>query len=120
MPRRKFLSLLLSLLLLLSALGGGAPVAASLPADAQTAQACPCQPDSPCQCPADAPCQVSQHIPDSTPMVVSTLDWPQAPALCLWDWVASPPGPVWQLTGPTAPPAPPPEALYLQKSSLLI
>ncbi|MBI5522854.1 MAG: hypothetical protein HY910_09510 [Desulfarculus sp.] len=119
--RRGLTSLLLSFLLLLSALGGGAPVAGPLPAPPEAPRSCPCMPDSPCQCPADSSCHMSQDLPaPAAPMAVNTLDWPQDPGLSFGGWVACHQGPAQQVASRPAPPAPPPEPLYLQKASLLI
>ncbi|MBI4800598.1 MAG: hypothetical protein HY794_18060 [Desulfarculus sp.] len=119
--RRSLNSLLLSLLLLFSVLGGGAPLAGPLPAPPEAPRSCPCMPDNACQCPTDSPCQVSQDLPaPAAPMAVSTLDWPQAPGLAFGGWVSCPQCPAQQVASRPAPPAPPPEPLYLHKSSLLI
>lgn len=136
MPSRKPLSLLLSLLLLLAALGGGAGAGAepgpsgACPMAAPAAHACPCQasqplpqapPDNACHCPADSPCQVSKAPQAQAPeMVLGQLQWPQAPGLAAGGLPSLGTGPVLHLASRPVPPAPPPEALYLQKSSLLI
>lgn len=147
MLRRGILNLVLSILLPLSALSGGAGAWAQLVADGPcplTApakeRACPCQAsqtqpqpqhqaqsqansqaDNACHCPTGAPCQVERAPLSQAPeMVLAQLDWPQAPGLTGWGLAWSPQGPAQHLLGRPVPPSPPPEALYLRKSSLLI
>lgn len=120
MPR-SLTSLAFCLLLLLSALGGGAPQAGPLPVIPEAPRSCPCMPGNPCQCPNDAPCHLSQDLPaPAAPMVVSSLQWPQAPGQAAWGWLAAPPAQPPQVVASSPPPAPPPEPLYLLKASLLI
>jgi hypothetical protein len=132
--RRSLLSLILSLMLLFPAVGGGMASgdgqACPLSGPAAASRVCPCQPspsvaqdqpDSACHCPPDAPCQVSNAPLTQAPdMVVASLDWPQAPGLTALGLPSLLSGPVLHLASRPVPPAPPPEPLYLQKASLLI
>lgn len=129
---RRLCCLSFCLLLVLSALGGSAMAAVWAQAAtgcAQGKKACHCPGTQPkaqqgraCQCPGDAPCRVSRAPARSAPLAAFGLpSWPQAPALTS-PWLADWPRAVGHSLAAWVqrPPAPPPKALFLQHSSLLI